>query len=121
MALIVEIKVNDRLIAKAVAGNISDLSDNSDYIVRGLLDASPFNGNVTTHHKGKVIAHDRNTPVWELVRKMMEVLIDDPKPTRFLGSASHVDLSRLPQEKHYGRSKSWADRILTHGSEWPGS
>lgn len=73
MSLIVEIKVNDVLIARAVARNQSHLADVSDYVVSARAEASKFNEKVKLDNL-PIKDHNRNQPVWSLVEKMMQVI-----------------------------------------------
>jgi len=73
MSLIVEIKINDTLIARAVARNQSNLADVGDYVVDARLDESKFSPG--EKHRGlEIKGHNRNQTVWSLVEKMMKVI-----------------------------------------------
>lgn len=74
MSLIVEIKVNDVLIARAVARNQSNLADISDYVVDARINESKF-GAGQKFTGLEIKGHNRNSPVWSLVEKMMKVIL----------------------------------------------
>lgn len=73
MSLIVEVYVNDTLIARAVARNVSNLADFSDYAVSAKLTGSEF-APAQKFQNLEIKGHNRNQPPWSLIEKMMQVI-----------------------------------------------
>lgn len=68
--LTIHIKVSGREVAKAVAGNVSDLADASDYEVICKELANEELGIEETTQRGQIVHHVRKQTVWALVQKI---------------------------------------------------
>lgn len=68
--LTVEVRINERLVARAVAVNVSDLAEVSDYGVAFNEEASEVTGLPAWKADAAVRAHPRRQSVWELVWKI---------------------------------------------------
>lgn len=122
MSLIVEVFVNDRQIARAVARNKSNLADISNYEVDARLSASEFSP-AEKHTSLEIKGHNRNQPVWSLIEKMMQVIQDKAKPKLYVVGDTfqydggimidsvHTDFKKASlrqQEMRQERSRDWA-------------
>jgi hypothetical protein len=58
-----------RELARAELGNLSDLSDISDYAIVASEDVNSLAGRGRWKVRGMIARHDRNQSVWELVSK----------------------------------------------------
>jgi len=56
-----------RVLARAIAGNISDLADTSDYRVAVNEGANPIAGTPAWEARGSILGHQRRQSVWALV------------------------------------------------------
>lgn len=88
MSLIVEVYVNDKMIARAVARNQSHLADISDYIVDARLEESKFSPKQKFNGL-RISGHNRNQPVWSLVEKMMKVILKQTSVRNFEFKGRH--------------------------------
>ncbi|HZQ14059.1 MAG TPA: hypothetical protein VFB31_14740 [Pseudolabrys sp.] len=74
--LVVEVKlVPDgigalRVLARAIAGNVTDLADRSDYRIAANEGANPIAGTPAWEAHGHILGHDRVQSVWALVAKL---------------------------------------------------
>ena len=84
--LTIEIKANDKTIAKAALINISDLADTSDYRLHWVEAAGPVLGIEQAHGKATIKDHRRRQSVWALVAKATVAILDhmagDPREIR---------------------------------------
>jgi hypothetical protein len=58
------------VLAVADVGNISDLADTSDYMVRVAEAGNPLKDTPPWEKRGYVLQHNRRTSVWSLVAKV---------------------------------------------------
>lgn len=79
--------VNQTPVAKATAGNVSDLAEISDYEVRateiGALHLNIPAKDVT----GRIGGHPRKTSVWHLVQKIAALATEEDCPKHIEGSS----------------------------------
>lgn len=68
--LTVEVRINDRLVARAVAVNVSDLAEVSDYGIAFSEEESALTGLPAWKAEAAVRQHARRQSVWELVYKI---------------------------------------------------
>jgi hypothetical protein len=59
-----------RVLALADVGNVSNLADASDYVVRVAEGENPIKNSPPWAKRGYVLGHDRRTSVWALVAKV---------------------------------------------------
>jgi len=59
-----------RVLARAIAGNVSDLADTSDYQVAANEGRNPLVGRPAWEAHGHILGHDRVQSVWALVAKL---------------------------------------------------
>ncbi|WP_425046501.1 hypothetical protein [Primorskyibacter sp. S87] len=79
--LTVVVYVNETPVAKALAGNMSDLADVSDYKVRVVEHGAPDLDVAASDFTGWIRNHPRRTSVWHLVRKIAEVATSERRDT----------------------------------------
>ena len=68
MALYVDVRVNDKVVAQAAVQNVTDVGDVCDY--KGRAESRPFSERGPMSHALEVLGHDRRKSVWLLVAKM---------------------------------------------------
>lgn len=72
--MIIEIWINDLLIAEAQALNVSKLAEISDYEVEAVSLESPVTGLLKQHHEFDIGEHPRVQSPWALVAKIAELI-----------------------------------------------
>lgn len=73
--LTITVSVGDRVVAKATAGNVSNLADISDYEVRTVEQGYAPLQIPYSHTEGKILGHQRSSSVWSLVGKIAELAL----------------------------------------------
>jgi len=68
-----------RELARAELGNVSDLADKSDYIIRASEGVNPLAGTGAWEARGRLTGHNRNQSVWVLVSKTAEFSVEAGK------------------------------------------
>lgn len=66
----IHVTVGGREVARAVAGNVSELADTSDYDVICKELANEALGIQETEQRGQIVRHVRKQTVWALVQKI---------------------------------------------------
>ncbi len=75
--LTITVSVGDRLVAKATAGNVSNLADISDYEVRTVEQGYAPLQIPYSQTKGQILGHQRSSSVWSLVGKIAELALKE--------------------------------------------
>lgn len=75
--LTISISVGNREIARALAGNVSNLADVSDYEVACREYANEGLGIPDSEQCGQIVGHNRNQTVWKLVHKIAEIALSE--------------------------------------------
>lgn len=70
--LTIEIRINERLIARARAANVSGLAPSSNYACIAISEASTLTGAPFRRHEFDIAGHERVQTAWALVRKIAE-------------------------------------------------
>lgn len=68
-----------RELARAELGNVSDLADKSDYVIRASEGVNPLVPAPAWEARGRLTAHNRNQSVWALVAKAAEFSVEAGK------------------------------------------
>lgn len=92
----IELKLNERVIAKAKVLNKSNLADFSNYTFRAESQPSPITGREYSITEGQVLNHRRKQSAWALVSKVAaQIALSENYPKEELPKRDELEAFRV--------------------------